>query len=171
VKYILKGRDHRGFTLIEIVAILIITGIVAAVIINRAIGVTDAGRVSQENVIKNHIRYAQSMAMKRGTIIIPVWGIKCDGTAYWLFRTNAPDTPANQVVLPDENSVKVTLANKHVTMTAFTVFFDANGRPYTTYTDATTNTPVSASLSITVNSLPAGSSGTFSIAPETRFIP
>jgi MSHA pilin protein MshC len=171
VKYILKGRDHRGFTLIEIVAILIIIGIVAAVIINRAIGTSETSRVAQENVIKNHIRYAQSMAMKRGTIIIPVWGIKCDGTAYWLFRTNAPDTPANQVVLPDEEGVKVTLANKNVSMTAFTVFFDANGRPYTAYTDATTNTPVSASLSITVNSLPAGSSGTFAIAPETGFIP
>ena len=167
MKYILKGRDHRGFTLIEIVAALIIIGIIAVVIINSAIGITDAGRVSQENVIKNHIRYAQSMAMKRGA----VWGIKCDGTAYWLFRTNDPDTEANQVVLPDEESTKVTLANKNVSMTAFTVFFDANGRPYTAYTDETTNTPVSAPLSITVDSVPAGNPGTFEIAPETGFIP
>lgn len=172
MKYILKGRDHRGFTLIEIIAALIIIGIVAAVIINSTIGVTDTGRVSQENVIKNHIRYAQSMAMKRGTIIIPVWGIKCDGTDYWLFRTNAPDTAANQIVLPDEESAKVTLANKNVSMTAFTVFFDANGRPYTAYTDAATNTPVSAPLSITVDSIPAGSgTPSFNVTPETGFIP
>ena len=167
MKYILKRRDHRGFTLIEIIAILIIIGIAAAVIISSATNLTDAGRVSQENVIKNHIRYAQSMAMKRGT----VYGIKCDGADYWLFRTNAPDTPANQIALPNEESAKVTLANKKVSMTAFTVFFDVNGRPYTAYADATTNTPVGAPLSITVNSIPAGNPGTFNIAPETGFIP
>jgi hypothetical protein len=56
-------------------------------------------------------------------------------------------------------------------MTAFTVFFDVNGRPYTAYTDETTNTTVSAPLSITVDSIPAGNPGTFEIAPETGFIP
>ena len=172
MKYILKGRDHRGFTLIEIIAVLIIVGIVAAVAISSVMSTSETGRISQENVIKNHIRYAQSMAMKRGEI----WGIKCDGTDYWLFRTNDPDTAANQIVLPDEESAKVTLANKNVTMTALamplTVFFDANGRPYTAYTDAATNTPVSAPLSITVDSIPAGSgTPSFNVTPETGFIP
>lgn len=167
MKHILKGKDHRGLTLIEILAILIIIGIVAAVIINRVIGTSETSRVAQESVIKNHIRYAQSTAMKQGT----VWGIKCDGTDYWLFRTNDPDTVANQIVLPDEDNAKVTLADKKIAMTTFTVFFDGNGRPYTAYTDATTNTPVSAPLSITVDSIPAGNPGTFEIAPETGFIP
>jgi MSHA pilin protein MshC len=166
VKYILKGREHRGFTLIEVIAILIITGIVAAVIINRATGTSETSRVAQENVIKNHIRYAQSMAMKQGA----VWGIKCAGAAYWLFRTNDP-APANQVVLPDEDNAQVSLASKKITLTAFTVFFDGNGRPYTAYTDATINTPVSAPLSLSVDSIPAGNPGTFAIAPETGFIP
>lgn len=162
-----KAADNRGFTLIEIIAVLMIIGILVAVIINSAIGVSDTDRVSQQNVIKNHIRYAQSMAMKRGA----VWGIKCDGPDYWLFRTNDPDTPANQMALPGEENAKVTLANKKVTMIAFTVFFDVNGRPYTAYTDAATNTPVAAPLSITVDSVPAGNPGTFAIAPETGFIP
>jgi MSHA pilin protein MshC len=163
MRRILAGTDHRGFTLIEIITVLIIIGIIAVVAISRMMGTSETSRVAQQSVIKNHIRYAQSTAMKRGAI----WGIQCDGAAYWLFRT----TPANQVVLPGENNVQVSLANKKVSMTAFTVFFDANGRPYTAYTDTTTNTPVAAPLSITVNSLPAGSSGTFAIAPETGFIP
>ena len=167
MKYILKGREHRGFTLIEIIIVLIIIGIVAAVAISSVMSTSETSRISQENVIKNHIRYAQSTAMKRGAI----WGIKCDGPDYWLFRTNDPDTVANQIALPDEESAKVTLANKNVSMTAFTVFFDANGRPYTAYTDAAANTPVSAPLSITVDSIPAGNPGTFEIAPETGFIP
>lgn len=165
-----KGRDHRGFTLVEIIATLIIIGIIAAVIVSSVSGVADTDRVSQENVIKNHIRYAQSMAMKQGT----VWGIKCDGTDYWLFRTNAPDTPANQIVLPNEENVKVTLANKKIAMTVFTLFFDAIGSPYTAYTNATTNTPVSAAnpLAVTVDSIPAGSATpAFNVTPETGFIP
>jgi prepilin-type N-terminal cleavage/methylation domain-containing protein len=165
-----KGRDHRGFTLVEIIATLIIIGIIAAVIVSSVSGVADTDRVSQENVIKNHIRYAQSMAMKQGT----AWGIKCDGTDYWLFRTNDPDTPANQMVLPNEENVKVTLANKKVSMTVFTLFFDATGRPYTAYTDASTNTPVSAAnpLAVTVGSIPAGgATPAFNVTPETGFIP
>jgi MSHA pilin protein MshC len=167
VRRILAGKDHRGFTLVEIITVLIIIGIVAAIAVSSVMSTSETSRISQESIIKNHIRYAQSTAMKRGAI----WGIKCDGTDYWLFRTNAPDMVANQIVLPDEDNAKVTLANKNVTMTAFTVFFDANGRPYAAYTDAATNTPVAAPLSITVDSIPAGNPGTFEIAPETGFIP
>jgi prepilin-type N-terminal cleavage/methylation domain-containing protein len=168
--------DNRGFTLVEIIAALIIMGILVAVAINRATSNSDTGRIVQESVIKNHIRYAQSMAMKSGsgaTDAERLWGIKCDGADYWLFRTNAPDTAANQISLPDEDNIKVTLAGKNVQMNAFTVFFDASGRPYTAYTDATTNTPVSAAnpLPITVDSVPAGAAATFGITPETGFIP
>ncbi len=165
-----KKKNDRGFTLIEIIAVLIFVGIVAAVAISIMMSTSETSRISQESVIKNHIRYAQSTVMKRGAINTP-WGIKCDGAAYWLFRTNAPDTPANQVILPGEDNVQVSLANKKITLTAFTVFFDGNGRPYTAYTDAATNTPVAAPLSITVDSIPAGNPGTFEIAPETGFIP
>jgi len=165
----LKTREPRGFTLIEIIGVLIVLGILAAIVINRTMSTSSTDRVAQESVIKNHIRYAQATAMKQGMI----WGIKCDGTDYWLFRTNAPDTPANQIVLPNEDNAKVTLANNNVTLTAFTVFFDANGRPYTAYTNPTTNTPVSTTnpLSITVDSVPASSPVTFGITPETGFMP
>ena len=155
--------------MIEIIAVLIVIGIVAAVAIGSVMGTSDSGRISQESVIKNNIRFAQSMAMKRGAI----WGIKSNGVAYWLFRTNDPDTLANQVALPNEGNAQISLADKGIALTAFTVFFDGNGRPYTAYTDATTNVPVAAPLVLTVGSLPAGSasSGTFSLAPETGFIP
>ena len=169
VKILLKVGDRRGFTLIEIIGVLMIVGILAAVIINRTMSTTSTNRIAQESVIKNHIRYAQATAMKQGTI----WGIKCDGTDYWLFRTIDPDTTSNQRALPGEANAKITLADKNISMSSFTVFFDANGRPYTAYTDETTNTPVSAAnpLSITVNSVPAGAAVTFGITPETGFMP
>jgi type II secretory pathway pseudopilin PulG len=153
-----------------VIAVLIIIGVVAAIAAYKLVDTTaTASRVAQEGVIKNHIRYAQTMAMKRGGIR----GIKCDGANYWLFTTNAPDTPANQIALPSENSTKIALAAKKATMTAFTVFFDASGRPYTAYTDAVTNTPVTTAnpISISVNSVPASTAATFGITPETGFIP
>jgi prepilin-type N-terminal cleavage/methylation domain-containing protein len=163
------AAKNRGFTLIEIIAVLVVIGIITVVVISNMTSNSATSSLVQVNIIKNQIRYAQSMAMKRGEI----WGIKCDPTDYWLFRTNDPDTPANQIVLPDEDDAKVTLASKEITMTTFTVFFDANGRPFTAYTNDTINTPISAGnpLSITVNSIPAGAGATFGVTPETGFIP
>ena len=165
----LKAGNLRGFTMIEIIAVLVVVAVIAAIAINRAMSTASTTRVAQESVLKNHIRFAQATAMKQGTM----WGIKCDGTDYWLFRTNAPDTVANQRPLPGEGIAKITLANKNITATAFTVFFDANGRPYSAYTNAVTNTPVSTAnpLSITVNSVPASSPVTIGITPETGFMP
>jgi prepilin-type N-terminal cleavage/methylation domain-containing protein len=169
VKKRLKAGEPRGFTLIEIIAVLMVLGVIAAIVINRAMDTASTNRVAQESVIKNHIRFAQATAMKQGM----VWGIKCDGTDYWLFRTNAPDTVANQRPLPEESIAKINLANKNITVSTFTVFFDEIGRPYTAYTDAATNTPVSTAnpLSITVNSIPASAPVTFGITPETGFMP
>ena len=165
----MKIRDSRGFTLMEIVAILTVIGIVVVAVIIKTTDTTGANKVLQVNLVRNHLRYAQSMAMKRGEI----WGIKCNGTDYWLFRTNAPDTAANQIPLPDENGQKVTLADKQASMTAFTVFFDTSGIPYTAYTSPAVNPPVSAGnpLSITVDSIPGSAGTTFGVAPETGFIP
>jgi MSHA pilin protein MshC len=164
-----KTGNPKGFTLVEIIVVLIILGILAAVVINRAMSTTSTNRIAQESVIKNHIRYAQALAVKQGAI----WGIKCNGTDYWLFRTIDPDATANQKALPGEENTKVQLANKNISMSVFVVFFDANGRPYTAYTDAATNTPVSTTdpLSITVDSVPASVAVTFGVTPETGFMP
>jgi prepilin-type N-terminal cleavage/methylation domain-containing protein len=169
MKKLLKTGDPRGFTLIEIIGVLVVMGILAAIIISRAMSTTSTNRIAQESVIRNHIRYAQAAAMKQGTI----WGVKCDGADYWLFRTNDPDTTANQRALPGEENAKVSLAVKKIAMSTFTVFFDGSGRPYTAYTNTATNTPVTTAnpLSITVNSVPAGAAVTFDITPETGFMP
>jgi len=164
----MKEIDQHGFTLIEIIAVLLIVGILAAFIISVVMDTSSTDRIAQVSVIKNHIRYAQASAMKQGNI----WGIKCDGTDYWMFVTNDPDNAANQRTLPGEENLKVTLADKKITMNVYTLFFDAHGRPYTAYTDAITNTPVSTAnpLLITIDSDPATGAVTFGITPETGFM-
>lgn len=165
----LTSGGPGGFTLIELIAVLFVVGVLAAIAVNRTMSTPIASRAAQESVIKNHIRFAQATAMKQGEM----WGIRCDGVDYWLFRTNAPDTAANQRPLPGEGSAKIRLSEKRITVSTFTVFFDANGRPYSAYTNAATNTPVSAAnpLAVTVNSVPAGTAVSFGITPETGFMP
>ena len=62
-----KAGNPKGFTLVEIIVVLIILGILAAVVINRAMSTTSTNRIAQESVIKNHIRYAQALAVKHKT--------------------------------------------------------------------------------------------------------
>jgi prepilin-type N-terminal cleavage/methylation domain-containing protein len=163
-----KGRwaDNGGFTMMEVIVVLILLGLLSAFLASRMF-VSNADVVGQAASIRNSIRYAQSMAMKYGTI----WGMKCAGAEYWVFRTNSPDVVVNQMVLPAENSAKIALAGRKVTMGNFTVFFDASGRPYTAYTNQTTNTPLAAVMNIAVNSVPAGTTVNISITPETGFVP
>ncbi len=94
-----------------------------------------------------------------GTDSSDVFGIKCDTVFYWMFKGNDPDS--NIIMLPDDqqyntsNDGKLDLAEKKIAIgTAFTVFFDQRGIPYSSYTDETTNTPYSGDLLINVT--PAG---------------
>ena len=110
-------------------SVVLIMGIVAGVIISRVARVDDMELAAQVNSIRNHIRYAQIMAMKRNDLI---WGLKCDGSLYWLFKTSAPevatepDETSNMVYLPGHGNAQISMP----AMDAFTLYFDKYGIPY-----------------------------------------
>jgi MSHA pilin protein MshC len=151
--------NERGFTLLEIITVLILISVTSVVIISRTVNIQQIDLEARTAKVQTHIRYAQTMAMKRSDTI---WGIKCGGTDYWLFKTNDPDTGSNQVQFLGESSVKVPMSS----MGAFTLFFDKYGIPYTSYTDESTNSPVSAVNTLLIQI----DSQTFNITPETGFI-
>ena len=158
------NRNNRGFTLVEVTVVVVLIGIIAAVVFARSISTDQINLVGQVDKIRNHIRYAQSMAMKRNE----VWGCKSDGLSpgtYWIFNGNDADIESNQVLLPGETAIKVSLPNS-ITMTLFTIFFDNYGKPYSAYTDESDNTPLSSGLTITVS----GSPNNLTITPKTGFI-
>jgi MSHA pilin protein MshC len=168
--YRLKGS--KGFTLLEIILVMAIIVIVSTIIIARARDLS-TGLISQTDLMKTHIRYAQTLAMSAGGS--DVYGIKCSANKYWLFHTD-PDINANIMKLTDDASYmdaddKLVLAEKNIQAINFTILFDDRGIPYSSYTDETNNTPLSTDLNITVSTVGGGATQTITITELTGFIP
>lgn len=146
----------------EVVVVLIIIGIVSVMIIGRSdIGQTDL--MAQTEVVKSHIRYAQSRSMNANRI----WGIHCEdsGKAYWLF---VDGDPANQKrILPGEESLIVDLMAYQLTMTPTTVTFDGRGRPCS---DTDGSILQANNISLLMSS-GGGATTTISITRNTGFVP
>ena len=165
-------RNQHGFTLIEITAVLVLMAIISAYVIGRSVNTQQIDLADQTDRIRNHIRYAHSMAMKRSDRI---WGIKCDTgiDQYWLFSVQTPvaamaeDQAANRITFPGQTNDTISLADLGIDdMTGFTLFFDRIGRPYTAYTDENTNFPlVDPGQTITITA--GGQTRTVTVTPET----
>jgi Tfp pilus assembly protein FimT len=137
---------EKGFTFLEIAAILVIIGIISAVAISR-IGSTAAYGISAElDQVKSHLRYAQSRAIRTDA----TWGINfSNGSTYWLFQTAA----ANRIIFVGEGSNQVNLSKLSITSAPQTITFDRFGS--------------SGAANITVTT----SGGGITIASNTGFFP
>jgi len=135
-------RNERGFTMIEIIVVLLVMVIIgAAIVMSDVYSITGYDLSSEVDIIKTHLRYAQSRAMNSNSI----WGMKFDGSSgtgsYYLFqivpgstggrleekrplpgedRGNYPTDDPPDVSLPDGMGIS-----------SGTVYFDGWGRPYT----------------------------------------
>lgn len=133
-------QDGRGFTLVEMITVLIVIGIVAAFIIVRMMDTRSVDLNSQLDVVKNHLRYAQSRAMATAS----PWGVTfATSKTYFLFRGSAPTTP---VIFQGEDNTTVDLSAKKSALTITsasaapqTITFDAYGSPGGTTITVTTN--------------------------------
>jgi prepilin-type N-terminal cleavage/methylation domain-containing protein len=154
-------RNNRGFTLVEITVVVILIGIIAAAVFARSISTDRINIVGEVDKIRNHIRYAQSMAMKRNE----VWVISCNATQYWL-----SDITLNPVPLPGATSDRISLAALGVSMNAFAVYFDRLGIPYHSYTDEDTNTPVTPGNARIITISAGSESRTLTVTPQTGWV-
>ncbi len=153
------ANNNHGFSVLELVAVLIIIGVVSVVAVPKIIStVNQTDVIGQTAIIKTQLYYAQSLAMNSDL----TWGICCDGADYWLFQDG---NTANKVTLPGEDSDTVTLADKNISMGAFTVSFDIWGSPYT---DAAETTAQVGDRTLTVSS--GSDTGTVTITQNTGLI-
>lgn len=148
--------SHRGgFTLLEIIAVLVLVGILAAVVVNRGMS-SSRDLIPQENVVKTHLRFAQLKAMTDDES--SSWGISFSVDSYTLQREGSDAS----IGLPGNNPKPPNGPNTYkfegitITSTPNPVAFDSWGSPGT---------------SITVTLTQGGESRSFTIADHTGFIP
>lgn len=158
---------RKGFTLIELIVVLIILGLLAVVLGSRFISM-DGGRLSASVTrIKTHFRYAQLQAMKHSQ----VWGIAITTTGYTLFQ----DTIATPRSFLGESPGGITFDDMGLAdlsgFSSKTVYFDRYGIPYT---DSTLTSKVADANTVrfTVELKSDNARNALvAITPETGFIP
>lgn len=121
--------NDKGFTLIEVIATLLIIAILSVVVMSRVSGRDEAQLQAEVDTLKGHLRYAQAMAMN--DISPNEWGINLSGTTYTLQKFDGVNTttPFN---LPNESSATHSFSSGitvSVTQGNNPVFFDEWGRP------------------------------------------
>jgi Tfp pilus assembly protein FimT len=166
-------KSEKGFTLYEIIAILVVIGILAVIAVSRKTN-WDVEVYTGTDTLKTHLRYAQNLAMNSNpnTGDATIWGISCDGNNYWLFSGNNSANTGSYHRLPDEdayinNDRTINLSAKKIAVSQFTIFFDNRGIPYS----PNSATKLLNSLSISVTPIGGGSGLTLNITPFTGYIP
>lgn len=124
----LRSGSSIGFTMLEVVVVLVILGVLASVAVSR-FQVPDADLPARADVIAAHLRYAQYRAMNSDVS----FGLYFEGDTYYLYDDG---NLANTHSLPGEEGLIVDLGADGYSITAdggdtFFVVFDSWGVPYT----------------------------------------
>ena len=69
IKLFTKKRNKKGFTLIELIVVIAILGILAAIAIPRIGGFTDSAKEQADKVMASTIKNATAMALANGDIV------------------------------------------------------------------------------------------------------
>jgi prepilin-type N-terminal cleavage/methylation domain-containing protein len=111
-----------GFTMIEVLAVLLVLAVIMTVILTRTPSV-ERDAYSQAAIVRSHLRFAQSLAMGNNT---ESWGISFTPNSYTLFRNGSPAA----IAFPNDSASTHNLPNG-VTITGGigTVLFDEWGSP------------------------------------------
>jgi prepilin-type N-terminal cleavage/methylation domain-containing protein len=163
-------RRNSGFTILEIIVVLLLLAILAATVLGRSALPDKLDLNSATEKLRLQLRFAQGQAMKRPDPY--VYGIKSLDNAYWFFKDNTPDDSAKQLRIPGADYTasdnKVHASTMGVTISGFTVYFDRLGKPFTDYTNPTTNTPLANTMTITISG--SGDTRAITITPETGLV-
>lgn len=151
-------KKNRGFTMLEVIAVLIILGIITAFVVSR--GVNNRAELSSENeIIKAHLRYAHCLALANDIFSWRITFSSGSPDYYTLSKIDKSNgTETTPVNLPNEDSPTHNLPSGiSITSGLGAVTFDEWGSPGT------------ITLSIILSDQ-AGNSDTITVTKNTGFI-
>jgi len=145
----IKSKEKRqGFTLIELVMVIVVIGIIAVVVTPKLLSVPDTRVRKDSKILLNYLTMAQELAMSRSES----YGVCFDSgnSRYTVNKTDCTNT-ANIIASP-EDRVSPLRVNYNSTLTitpsgTSSIFFDYLGRPTP---NGITLEFSSASLSVTI---------------------
>ena len=158
---------NAGFTIVEIVVVLIVLGIVSAFAIGRAM-FTETDLKVQTEILKAHLRHAQSRAMSSNVF----WGVQTDaaGSTYSLFKID-PTSGVTLMKLPGENTDTVDLSTMGLSMSAGKYSFDSRGIPHFAATASAPPGDAQTASDIAITLTSGSDSAPITITKNTGFIP
>ena len=171
--------NKSGFTMIEVVAVVIILGILTAVAVSR-ISSNQNNLIAATDTLTSHLRLAQARAMNTsqdtGSGVQSVWGVRfVSATQYHLFycadaSACDPTIATNQQAFPGAGSIMMDLTEKKVQVTnnagVVILAFNRFGTPYT---DAALTVLLANQLIFTVQDN-NGVTKTINLTPQTGMI-
>ena len=174
----MPGQNReKGFTLIELIATLLIIGIISVVVISRAASTADVTLRSAAEALKGHIRFAQMKALNSDAPKCAASvGMVISSVSYSMFTiTGLTDcTPANVILPGAENTSGVNLPSGIQVTDAtlpLTFYFDRYGRPSITTPSETVSTPAVANITMNLRHPAVTQPETITITKNTGYVP
>lgn len=161
----LGRRDGcAGFTLLEIVCVLVLVALLAVVASNRL--ATNTKAVIEADALKAVLRYAQARAMSD----VYTWGVRFSAGGYTLLENN----PNVAAVLPGQGTATRTMPSgvniATAGLTNNTIYFDWRGQPVTAAITAIGGASTPAASVQTIR-LTESSAVSVTVTPYTGFVP
>jgi prepilin-type N-terminal cleavage/methylation domain-containing protein len=117
-------KNNGGFTLIEVIAVLIILAIITAVAVTRSMS-TQNDLIPQADTVKTHLRFAQMKALNDD---INIWSMVFTTNSYTLSCTGS-NCPSSTIQIPSESSNSHSFPSDVTINPGTTVTFDRWGSP------------------------------------------